>query len=359
MVQEILFRLPFKHIPIYKCVRKPWLNVIESESFVKSHLSNYAPVLVVSKSGRDSNWWSVFKLEDGDGDGDEHKHKPITKFDFPQVSSMQGSANGLLLLKNRLIDYFYVCNPFTREFIELRGPYYCSQYDFYGFGVGNDTGKHKVVHINPKDGCHVYTLETGSSWRCIETTPGIELFNYSSHSAGAFVNGNLYWFVSKRRCPGVVFYICCFDVEKECFSTISAPVQSSRSVLSTLGDCLCVCDFGELERDNVIWLLKEYELDGKCSRHWSQVHVVLKEACNYRSNGDNPFLPIKLYPNGDMLILWDDEFFAYYCNEEGTIKEISWFGKLQDYDYCVNSILLTPNFLSLKRNFGLENVMAI
>ncbi|KAL1557352.1 F-box protein-like protein isoform X2 [Salvia divinorum] len=167
IVTDILLRLSLKSIATCKRVCKPWLDLIESDAFLKSHLSTSAPALVVSMPAADSNWFSVFKLEDEC----ERKQDPITKFDFPHASTIQGSANGMLLLKNPFIDRLYVCNPITREFVELHGRFTrpLRLGDGYGFGASKISGQHKVVYLNPiYDECHVYTLETGSSWRRIE-----------------------------------------------------------------------------------------------------------------------------------------------------------------------------------------------
>ena len=42
-------------------------------------------------------------------------------------------------------------------------------------------------------------------------------------SVGAFASGNLYWLVSNgwKKFP----YVCCFDLETECFSTFPVPLK--------------------------------------------------------------------------------------------------------------------------------------
>ncbi|KAL1557362.1 F-box protein-like protein [Salvia divinorum] len=355
---DILLRLPLENIASCKRVCKPWLGLIESDAFLKFHLSKSAPALAVSMPTRDSNWFNLFRL----GDEREHKHKqdPIIKFNFPQASTIQGSANGLLLLKNPFIDCLYVCNPITREFVELHGRLtgrFCMG-DCYGFGVSKISGQHKVVYLNPKyNEFHVYTLETGSSWRSIESAS--LSFRRCFSSVGALVNGNLYWLVSNdTQNP----YICCFDLETEGFSTFSAPVKSNVGMLYTLGGCLCFSDDDPFNGDNVIWLLKETEPIEKC---WCEVRHVTKdgpyldifvEDYYYGQDFYKRLQPIKIYRNGDMLTLWDESIFLYYSKRRSTLKKIDLFGKMDDDCYYINSVLLTPSFLSLKRNLGMKNV---
>ncbi|KAL1557479.1 F-box protein-like protein [Salvia divinorum] len=351
IIADILLRLPLESVATCKCVCKPWLDVIETDDFVTSHLSKSAPALAVSMPTEYSNWFNVFKLEDEPEH--EHEHVPITKFDFPQASTIQGSVDGLLLLKNPFIDHLYICNPVTREFVELRGLRTLPRGDCYGFGVGKISGQHKVVYLNPKSGCHVYTLETGYPWRRVEAALSFDnYYNFCFSSAGVYFNGNLHWLVSNGRTS---LYICCFDVETECFSTFSTPVESFMGKLHTLGDCLSFCDIEPHGDGNVIWLLKECESGEKC---WREVHAISRKESYYGIDLYDSFQLIQVYRNGDMLILWDEKLFIYYSNEERTTREIGLFGKMDDDCYYINCITLTPSFLSLKRNLGMENVMS-
>ncbi|XP_047943217.1 F-box protein CPR1-like [Salvia hispanica] len=334
IVTNILSRLSIENIGTCKCVCKPWLNLIESDPFVKSHLSKSAPALAVcvrvNVIGLEecAKWFNVLKLEDN--------HDLITKFEFPQPSAIQGSANGLLLLKNPHSDCFHVCNPITREFAEFHGPRCSSFDDGYGFGVNKISGQHKVVYCNAKYGFHVYTLETGSSWRCVEAVA--PLFDRLYHTVGALISGNLHWVVQHGW--GIP-YVCCFDLETERFSTFYLPATNRQSIkpkLYTFGDHLCFRD--DKEDDDAFWLLKEYEHPEK---GWSKVLFNMKEpyySLSMLMKGEDEdaykfFFPIKVYRDGDMLILWD-----------------------QNSQFFTNSIFLTPSLLSLERNLGLDNVIS-
>ncbi|XP_047943211.1 putative F-box protein At3g52320 [Salvia hispanica] len=220
ILTDILLRLPLDDIATCKCVCKPWLNLIETDYFNKSHLSKSSPALVVSMLTTNSNWFNVFKLNEKL----THKHKQysINMFDFPQATKIQGSANGLLLLKNPFRNHLYVCNPITREFVELSGRLTRPREDCYGIGVSRISGQHKVVYFNSKYGeCHVYTLESGSTWRRVKGA--IPSSDRCLSSVGAFASGNLYWLVSNgwKKFP----YVCCFDLETECFSTFPVPLK--------------------------------------------------------------------------------------------------------------------------------------
>ncbi|XP_047964809.1 F-box protein At5g65850-like [Salvia hispanica] len=247
ILTDILLRLPLENIATCKCVCKPWLDLIESNYFIKSHFSKSIPALVVSKPTTNSNWFNVFKLEEKP----KRKQNPITKFDFPQASTIQGSSNGLLLLENPFHHHLYVCNPITCEFVELRGRLTRPREDCYGVRVC----KIKCHLTRPRKDCYGI---------------GVAKLADNISSVAAFASGNLHWFVSNGT---EIPYICCFDLEKECFSTFSPPLECikkpifNKGMLYTVGDCLCFCDDKpkhDCGDDYVMWLLKEYEEGEKC-----------------------------------------------------------------------------------------------
>ncbi|XP_057764999.1 F-box protein At3g07870-like [Salvia miltiorrhiza] len=359
IVTNILLRLSVRSIAISKCVCKPWLDLLDADDFVNFHLSRSVPALAVLIPKGGSNRCQLFEL--GDELDLDRLHDPLTKFDFPHGATIEGSANGLLILQNdELNDALYVCNPITREFCEVPSPPEGFGFGYgyghvYGFGASTITGQHKVVcfnhksHVDPGSGCHVYTLGTGS-WRRVEGSPIV----YAYGDFGAFVNGNLHWIVaSESRDKGC---ISCFDVETECFSAFSPPIERCSLSLSlfTLRDCLCFCDESAAD-EIVIWLVKEYQVE----RCWSKEYVIAQHPY-HGVNGCFEFLrPIKVFQNGDMLMLWDEQFLCYYFNKTRTYQEIGLFGGVRDDDdYCYfNLMLLTPTFLSLK-SCGMENVIS-
>ncbi|XP_047943212.1 putative F-box protein At3g16210 [Salvia hispanica] len=332
---NILLRLSLQTIATCKCVCKPWRDLIESNEFLESHnLSKSAPALAVLMPAMHSSWFNLFKLEDEH----EHEQDPITKFDFPQASTIQGSANGLLLLRNPY--HIYICNPITNEFVELRGPHTLLWGDCYGFGVSRISGQHKIIYLNRKFGCYTYTLESGASWRSVEAT---SLSFRHCHGPGAFVNGNIHWLVSNNGMP----YIYCFDVETECFSIFSPPPIKKYGKLHALEDCLYLVE--ECYGFGKIWLFEGY----KCWRKLHDTHIPFIE----HGYGSDYVQPIKVYGNGDMLMLWKEKLFLYYSNKNKSVRQIDVYGKLNDDCYYINSIYLTPSFLSLRRSLGMDNVM--
>ncbi|KAL8481963.1 hypothetical protein ACS0TY_028199 [Phlomoides rotata] len=367
---NILSRLPVRTVVCCKCVCKPWLHLLGTREFVKSHLSKSVPALLVLEQ---SKLCRLSEFEDSvDLERHEHHYNPVTKFGLPyhgdDKGNIYGSVNGLLFLRDKSLkpDGLFICNPITRDYIKLNCPqeFVCSDKHVvaYGFGVSKLTGEHKVVGISHE--CHVegighlkisipewqvYTLGTGS-WRRIAPHGPHYLYGGPSFLAtrnfGPFLNGNLHWLAyNMNGCP----WISCFDLETETFCGISSPLPRQGSTgcmasLCALGDCLCLCD-STSDAEIVMWLMSE----SGDEKAWVKVYVISKTPDFF------PFrfmigliFPLKVFKDGDILLEWDGCFLFRYSEKD----------KLEPFDmFCSwhEAIIHTPSFLSLK-SFDAENV---
>ncbi|KAL0351399.1 UNVERIFIED_CONTAM: F-box protein [Sesamum calycinum] len=244
LIINILSRLPVRTIISCKCVCKSWLNLLDTPEFAKSHLSISVPGLILYQSPRHLEYFKIFEFEDElDLEGHELHYNPVTEIscrefineDRPHLG-IQGSANGLVCFRKigQHPETVYVCNPITRDYIQLPSPWAIWYYPTivtYGFGASKISNQHKVVRIYhecrrdpdkhklleiPKSECWVYTLGTGT-WRAIVPGPTLE---YNSRTIGAFLNGNLHWLVTDLEGSN---RISCLDLEKEVFSTFAPP----------------------------------------------------------------------------------------------------------------------------------------
>ncbi|XP_057793483.1 uncharacterized protein LOC131010101 [Salvia miltiorrhiza] len=159
--------------------------------------------------------------------------------------------------------------------------------------------------------------------------------------------------------------IFCFDLETECFSRLNVP-PLRRSIMSrllfTLRDCLCFCDDDEDEGDGtgrvVIWMMKEYGVE----KSWTKEYVVTPNLAYLDNCGHGldkfPFQllqPIKVFKNGDLLMLCGGKMFMYHSKHTKTTREIGGFvGQGEEFDH-LHSLLLTPSLVSLKSFAGMEN----
>ncbi|CAA0809805.1 Unknown protein [Striga hermonthica] len=336
---NILSRLPIKTIITCKLVCKSWLELLETREFVDFHLSKSLPGLIVFKTTRSSKILEFFELNDEPNLEHHNVHyNPVTEFDhdlfLSRSTCIQGSANGLLFLRevNAQPNVLHICNPITREFIELESQekfvYSYPTIVTYGFGVSRTTGQYKVVRVFhectrddntnellgiPKSECHVYTLGT-RSWRKIAHDHA--KLEYSCRSTGAFSNGNLHW----RRWLGDLY---------------------------VLSGCLCICDNAS-EDEIVIWLMREYGDD----KSWTKEYVISKRP-DFAGECYEVVRPMKVFGDGDVLMAWDDYFLFYYSERDKVVRSIDMFGSFGSID----SFLHKPSFFSLT-NFPMENAVS-
>ncbi|XP_057793480.1 F-box protein At3g07870-like [Salvia miltiorrhiza] len=174
---------------------------------------------------------------------------------------------------------------------------------------------------------------------------------------GKLVEGNLHWTiwdphsVNSRR-------ICCFDVETECFSSFSAPLGGGDVDLSVLRDCLCACriawDWDEDGEVIEIWLMKEYGVE----ESWRKEYVMIQNPDFGRDDQLPPFYyPIKVFKDGDILMLWEEKLLIYYSNNTKTTQQICVLAFAGDNHNYIYAMIFTPSLFSLK-NLGMENVIS-
>lgn len=351
IIIEILSRLPVRTIIRCKCVRKSWLALLETQEFAKSNLRYATPGLALIDFNSNLN-----KILEFNDDGQNHRHvklpcRLVTNFSLPaKYGWIGGSVNGLLFLCNLGQPFVVcICNPITRDYIELdctkECPYsYNKVFVIYGFGVSKIAGQHKVVMIfqdcpstSDKCVCHVYTMET-NLWRRIPHVSRLE-----HHIIAVFLNGNLHWLMldlkdSQQR-------ISCFDLETELFSSFSSPLPGRSPItvgLSALWDCLCLCDSSN-EDGTTLWLMKEYGVENS----WIKYFIICKN--NYHEHPLSMY-PIKVFKDGDILMVWGHMMLFYYSKNAKVYEHL--FYNPPTY---VDTFIHTPSFLSLK-SFGMENV---
>lgn len=365
IIVDILSRLPVRTIAICKCVCKPWLHLLRTPQFADSHLSKSVAGLAICETGGNLK---IFEFRDKLGlELDKPHCNPITTVDVRSfiaahhhsaVIWILGSINGLLLLRESKTepDAIFVCNPITREYIELPGFGECYPIvDTYGFGVSRLTRQHKVVRVSYELSfeptteqllafqCHVYTLGTGS-WRSI--TPG-GMSDYQSCSDGPCLNGNLHWLIGDSTLTDTCF-VFCLDLETEVFSAIYAPptLSGTDTNLVLLMDCLCISESDDDEV--VIWMMKEYGDE----KSWTK-EFVINEIPNL-AGGFKSVYPVEIFKDDDILMhmfmRWNDLYLVYY-NRSGIVERIDIIeGRSEAFP-----MLHRSSFFSLE-SFPVENV---
>ncbi|XP_042035054.1 uncharacterized protein LOC121781371 [Salvia splendens] len=210
-----------------------------------------------------------------------------------------------------------------------------------GFGMSKISGQYKVVCINVdvgSDSCrHVYTLGTGA-WRLVEAGAASDLTFPTSRNI--VCNGILHCIFSAPPPPP------------------PPPVdRRSRLIgeLSALRDCLC--NSYTWEGEIFIWMMKEYHVE----ESWTTLHKISSNVSNlsWASSFHWNYKcvePIRLFKDGDILMLLVVNQFSYYSNKTKTVQQVAMFKDAVGKDY-VSALIFTPSLFSLK-NFGFENVIS-
>ncbi|KAL8465904.1 hypothetical protein ACS0TY_035136 [Phlomoides rotata] len=97
IVIDILSRLSVRTVISCKCVQKSWLHLVETQEFVKSHLSKSVPglALTIFELSLNSNSYNFFEFEDGfDVEHHDLHYKLVTKFNLTNDETIMGSADG-------------------------------------------------------------------------------------------------------------------------------------------------------------------------------------------------------------------------------------------------------------------------
>ncbi|KAE9444918.1 hypothetical protein C3L33_23185, partial [Rhododendron williamsianum] len=145
------------------------------------------------------------------------------------------------------------------------------------------------------------------------------------------------------------YSICAFDIEKESFQGFSTvPGLCRGSYCKSLGlleGRLCVCD-NSSDSDLVIWVMKEYGV----SESWTKEIVIRKEsdlACLLY----DVVTPIKVWRNGDILMIWRDDFLYSYSPQSNTLEEVVVprdSARIVDRHITYEMMLHVASFCSLK-----------
>ena len=258
------------------------------------------------------------------------------------------SVDGLILVKDKCPTLLYVCNPITREYIEL--PFQSTWQGVFGFGVSKLSRQYKILYWNSRfKSCYVCTLGE-ESWRSIfEAAPGMPILNYE---IAAFFNGNLHWLASDEKKNK---FICCFDLETELFASFSLPPRVyGTNILRAYRLCvlegqLCLCD--TYDRNNfVIWLMKNYG-DGNS---WVKEYTFDQFRSVWQQSHD--LHPLKVLTNGDLLFHFNNLFI--YSRETKTVVPLPCDHVIHFIDPYINVATYTPTFRSLK-DMGIHNVRSM
>ncbi|OVA18909.1 F-box domain [Macleaya cordata] len=291
IITDIISRLPVESILECRRVCKNFKTLLHHPFFAHLHLLRHSHSLLLDDDDDDLKYHShsytaaasfskvgfitLWTLEDnrchlywGEYDDKNNEcYNTLKKINHPSLkrSILVGSCNGLLCVgveRYRVsFDPDYICNPITREYVNL--PKLTEKHGddriVSGFGYHPKTNEYKVVRIyydadQPSVGqVQVYTLGAGTGWR-----NKVEIKYRLRHSfverRGILANGALYWLFEKG------LEVVSFDLADEEFRLLPSPPISgslwSSVRLLGLGGLLGLAQLTNNGRYIQIWSLK-------------------------------------------------------------------------------------------------------
>ncbi|KAK9733843.1 hypothetical protein RND81_04G096300 [Saponaria officinalis] len=267
IIEDILLRLPVKHLLPWKCVSKHFYALLWDEHFIKKHyhfqyamhLADHGDVPLLLAAPSHHHVPAEFHLFPTHGDRDVTVNiTPDFERDIPPVVVSEGDelcnhrmrciglVNGIVCLiwGRTRFTHLVLWNPATREFKDVpRWPIIPDVKDaeifgpiIHGFGFDVQSNDFKILGlIDTIDGdglesdyiyeIHVYSLKA-NSWKRIKDVPRTSLdFNNLVFTDSYFNNGVHYWLA--RELPYIANGIVSFNFSSETFKEFELPVAVS------------------------------------------------------------------------------------------------------------------------------------
>lgn len=304
IITDILSRLPVKPLLQFRSVSKPWLSLISSPHFTKTHLikstqnpklSNHNLILASRLPHYNLKSLSLCNV----------LNDPISEavdLDHPMKSTKPSlevldCVNGLVLLMVGH-QWLFVWNPSTRKSRRVPSPDECVRFRYYGLGYDKCSDDFKVVAIFTQAyrvWVKVYSLR-GGGWRRIEDFPYTPPFEDIK-----FANGALN--VLERRktddSSKCVWNIYSIDLERETYGEIMQPSYGEGEyelTMGAVGESLCVvCHYPKIHAD--VWIMKEYGV----RESWTKL-VSIPYLHNPLPTSSRYSIPLGISDNGCILV---------------------------------------------------------
>ncbi|KAL2530868.1 F-box/kelch-repeat protein [Forsythia ovata] len=356
IIIEVLLRLPVKSLVKFRCVCKPWLSLISSPQFAKTHLkisseknkgehdrlvlgctSDYGVFL------RSINLDSFMHGKNFTDAAKVYGHE--MDVNFPRVElRMIGSCNGLICISVGSCGVF-LWNPSIRKSKVL--PPSGSEFRnysntvTYGFGYDELNDDYKVAEnfgfatdaYSFSAKLKIFSLRT-NSWKEIENWPGAYPSRRRARTC-AFVNGAFHW--SGR--PNGRWQITSLNTETELYGEISLPeyeIGLKDLTLGVLRKCLCV--FYNYKTHLDIWMMKKYGV----RESWTKLVCIM----DIQDNVYQAPVPLYASESGIILMKYGSTFKLYNSadNNTSTFLEISSPDPQSDYKAITyTESLVLPN----------------
>ncbi|GLT31211.1 hypothetical protein SLA2020_059630 [Shorea laevis] len=228
--KEVLIRI-LSMLPIHsesmaqcRCVCKTWRTLINDP--LLAHLSNPVPVIIIHKHSPIRDF--LYFLDLPSLQQEEAKSLTAKEIRIPAMLchfDLRASCNGLLCLREYFKDSsLHVCNPFTRDYIQLpeSAGDVKRRIPIISFGFDPKTMEYKVCRITKvaqsrESEVQILTIGRGT-WRFLRKLP----YWFRQEAITPYVNGRLHWITSNGG-------LISLDLETEEFIDIPTPDWSYQT----------------------------------------------------------------------------------------------------------------------------------
>lgn len=326
IIREILLYLPAKSIGQFRCVSKPWRDLLCNPEFVRNHLSRHTEgqEKVLLLSTLHSLYTLTFNDATATATTSRGRDGLLGKLNLlgceDPWENVVGSCDGLALIVNEE-GIKYLINPTTSEHVKVSNSPVALDpeisFSMHGFGYDSANDDYKIVTLSyyDTDNEHepdcadtfldVYSSKEGS-WTRLGSSPYDHAV--SIDDSGKFLNGALHWLASSKS-TGYSSVITAFNLADEVFKELPPPASLDKNKfvfnrLVVLEGCLCIVD--DHFHDHIdVWVMKEYG-DGES---WTKFTI--------KGLGCDDAKP--LCPIGDKeYVVLDDNYLMVHNLEEQT-----------------------------------------
>ncbi|KAF5185207.1 F-box protein [Thalictrum thalictroides] len=366
LVTEIISRLPIKSLIRFRCVSKPWLQLLTKDPyFTKLHFDHSIKTKIISiiiafKSQNEINFYYAAEFTECDKAIKLNLPFPVQM--VPTVMwKVHGICNGLILLSNKQ-DLVYLWNPLFGEYITISCPTPPTSTFFGGrgrgrvivgfeFGFLESTNQYKLVRFvsefSPKHrSCvSVYTLGIDSSWRTLEQEIPYMYNSKSVFSFAPVVNGAFHWILSKQNASNFVGVIVSFDIKDEVFLEIPHPndvnLYRGKSTFMTLWEWDGLLSLSYFKyNDYQVWVMKTYGVVDS----W----VKLIQIGNMEEiPGSVVYIqPLGVAPNGEVILEKNHKDLMLYNVATKSLQILEEFSVERHLLYAYRGSLISPKVIS-------------
>ncbi|XP_073291115.1 F-box/kelch-repeat protein At3g23880-like [Primulina huaijiensis] len=350
VLENILSRLPIKSLLRFKTVCKSWNAMIKDPGFAETH----------SKQSNISNSRCFFASYSFEGDtyclikfkGHEFYMESVFQFQPEEYKfdHILCSCEGILLFEhtNRetLKKKFVLLNPFTRNISTFSCPFsdeihatrFCRS-ESYGLCFDKYEDDYKFIVVFRGGRYLVYSIKN-DSWveRRSELTGCVR-------REGTYVNGVVYWVMSKCSSPFPYTGIVYFDPKYDLLKKLHGPEDLEHHTfffLTNLTGNLCL--YTRFEGFVIrIWLLKEHEHGGGRKRWMKLASVDMGEP---PEEEESEFfyagIPLCLTSENEIVfqdLPWGGKYAVYHPDKQkfGEVKEFPWDTRIAESS-CLESL---------------------